>query len=158
MQYHSTIKKNKTLLFTPNMDRPWKYYTKINQRKKNAIWFHPYAESKSKTNEQTKINKKQTEHISDCCYSSRPVMFNSLQPHGLQHARPPSTSPTPVVYPNPCPSSQWCHPTISTSVIPFLLLPSIFSSIRVFSNESAFHIRWPKYWSFSFHSYIHPLP
>ena len=46
-----------------------------------------------------------------------------------------------------CPLSQWCHPTISSSVVPF---SSIFPSIRVFSNESALHIRWPKYWSFSF--------
>ena len=46
-------------------------------------------------------------------------MFSSLQPHGLQHARPPCPSPTPRVYPNSCPLSQWCHPTISSSVIPF---------------------------------------
>ena len=44
--------------------------------------------------------------------------------------------------------SQWCHPTISSSVT--LLLPSIFPSIRVSSSESAFHIKWPKYWSFNF--------
>ena len=42
----------------------------------------------------------------------------TLWPHGLQHARPPCPSPTPRVHSNPCPSSQWCHPTISTSVIP----------------------------------------
>ena len=47
------------------------------------------------------------------------VMSNSLQPHGLQHARPPCPSPTPRVYPNSCPLSQWCHPTISSSVVPF---------------------------------------
>ena len=47
--------------------------------------------------------------------------------------------------PNPCPLSRWCHPTISSSVI-----PSIFPSIRVFSNESALRIRWTEYWSFSF--------
>ena len=46
-------------------------------------------------------------------------MFNSLHPHGLQHTRPPCPSPTPGVYPNSCPLSQWCHPTISSSVIPF---------------------------------------
>ena len=45
--------------------------------------------------------------------------------------------------------SPWCHPIISSSVA-LLLLPSIFSSIRVFSNELALHIRWPMYWSFSF--------
>ena len=50
---------------------------------------------------------------------SHSVIFNSLQPHGLQHARPPCPSPTPRVYSNSCPSSQWCHPTISSSVIPF---------------------------------------
>ena len=86
-----------------------------------------------------------------------PVQFSSvaqscltLRPHGLQHARPPCPSPTPRVYSKSCPLSQWCHPTISSSCRPLLLLPSIFPIIRVFSNESALHIRWPKYWSFSF--------
>ena len=50
---------------------------------------------------------------------SRSVMSNSLRPHGLQHARPPYPSPTPRVYSNSCPSRRWCHPTISSSVIPF---------------------------------------
>ena len=152
-------------------------------------------------------------------------MYDSLPPYEPQHARTPWPSPTPGVHPNPCPLSQWCHPTISSSVIPFsscpqsfpasgsftmsqlfasgsvqfsqsvvsdslwhhelqharppcpsptlslpklmsielvmpsnhpipchplLLLPSIFPSLRVFSNESALRIRWPKYWSFSF--------
>ena len=47
------------------------------------------------------------------------VVSDSLWPHGLEHARPPCPSPTPRVYPNSCPSSQWCHPTISSSVVPF---------------------------------------
>ena len=157
---------------------------------------------------------------------SRSVMSDSLQPHELQHARPPCPSPSPGVHSNSHPSSQWCHPAISSSVIPFsscpqsfpasktfpmsqlfswvsnikflvqfssvaqssptlqrqaslsianswslpklrstelvmpsnhltlcrplLLLPSIIPIIRVFSNESALHTRWPKYWSFSF--------
>ena len=50
---------------------------------------------------------------------SRSVVSNSLWPHGLQHARPPCPSPTPGAYSNSCPSSRWCHPTISSSVIPF---------------------------------------
>ena len=194
---------------------------------------------------------------------SRSVVSDSLRPHRLQHARPPCPSPTPGVYPNSCPLSLWCHPTVSSSVVPFFsrlqsfpapgsfpmtqffasdgqstgvsasasvlpmniqnwfpfrmdwlnllsvqgtvkslfqhhsskasilwcsaffivqlshqymitgktipsiewvmlyndlilchplfLFPSIFPSIRVFSSESAPHIRWPKYWSFSFH-------
>ena len=80
-------------------------------------------------------------------------MSDSLQPHGLLHARPPCPpSPTPRVYSNSCPLSRWFHPTNSSSVIPFssIFLPSIFSSIRVFANESVLHIRWLKYWSFSF--------
>ena len=50
---------------------------------------------------------------------SHSVVSNSLRPHGLQHARPPCPSPTPGVYSNSCPLSQWCHPTISSSVVPF---------------------------------------
>ena len=75
-----------------------------------------------------------------------------VTPRTAQHTRPPCPSPTPRVYSNSCPLSQWCHPTISSSVPshPLLLLPSIFPSIQVFSNESALCIRWPKYWNFSF--------
>ena len=80
---------------------------------------------------------------------SHSVMSDSLWPHELQHARPPGPSPTPGVYPNSSiesvmPSNHLilCHP--------LLLLPSIFPSIKVFSNESALCIRWAKYWSFSF--------
>ena len=51
---------------------------------------------------------------------------------------------------NSCPLSWWWHPTISSSVVPFSPLPSIFPSIRAFSNESALHLRWPNYWNFSF--------
>ena len=80
---------------------------------------------------------------------SRSVVSDSLQSHGLQHARPPCPSPTPGVYPNSGPLSRWCHPTISFSR-PLLLPPSIFPSIRVFSNESVLRFRWPKNWSFSF--------
>ena len=50
---------------------------------------------------------------------SRSVVSHSLWPHGLQHARPPCPSPTPGAYSNSCPLSCWCHPTISSSVIPF---------------------------------------
>jgi len=76
-------------------------------------------------------------------------MSNSLRPHRLQHTRLPCPSPTPGACSNSGWLSQWCHPTIS-SCHPLLLLPSIFSSIRVFSDESVLCIRWPKYWSFSF--------
>ena len=54
------------------------------------------------------------------------VMSDSLWPHGPQHARPPCPSPTPGVYPNSCLLSHWCHPTISSSVIPFSSCPQSF--------------------------------
>ena len=80
---------------------------------------------------------------------SRSVMSDSLQPHELQHVRPPCPSPTPGVYPNSCPSSWWCHSSshpLSSPSPPTSICPSI----RVFSNESFLHMRCPKYWSFSF--------
>ena len=82
---------------------------------------------------------------------SHSVVSNSLQPHGLQHTRPPCPSPTPGVYSNSCPLIESVMPSNHLILCHLLLLlPSIFPSIRVFPNESAFHIRWPKYWSFSF--------
>ena len=56
------------------------------------------------------------------------VMSDSLQPHGMQHARLPWPSPTPGAYSNSPPSSQWCHPTISSSVVPFSCLQSFPTS------------------------------
>ena len=77
------------------------------------------------------------------------IVSSSLRPHGLQHARLLCPSPSPGACSNSGPLSQWHHPTISFCH-PHLLLPSVFTSIRVFSNESALHIRWLKYWSFNF--------
>ena len=58
-------------------------------------------------------------HIHVSVQFSHSVISNSLRPQGLQHARPPCPSPTPRACSNSCPWSQWCHPTISSSVIPF---------------------------------------
>ena len=77
---------------------------------------------------------------------------NSLRPHGLQHTRLPCPPRTPGVYSNSSPLIRWCHPTISSSIAFLSPLPSIFPSIRVFSNESDLCIRWPKSWNFSFSS------
>ena len=59
---------------------------------------------------------------------SHSVVSDSLQPHNLQHARPPCPSPTPGAYPNSCPLSLWCHPAISSSVIPFSCPQSVPAS------------------------------
>ena len=74
----------------------------------------------------------------------------TLQPQGLQHTRVPCPSVSPRVCSNSCPLSQWSYPTISFSCCLIFLLLSIFPSIRVFSNDLALHIKWLKYWSFSF--------
>ena len=80
---------------------------------------------------------------------SHSVMSDSLRLHGLQHIRPPYLSPIPETYSNS--SIELVMPSNHLILCrPLLLLPSIFSSIMVFSDESALHIRWLKYWSFSF--------
>ena len=87
----------------------------------------------------------------------RSVQFSSvakscptLRTHELQHARPPCPSPTPGVHTSSCPIESVMPSSHLILYHPLLLPPSIFPSIRVFSNDSVVHIRWPKYWSFSF--------
>ena len=96
------------------------------------------------------FNYFQTTWKVSCCWFSRQVMSNSSWPHGLQHTRLPCPSPSPRVCPSSRPFNQWCHPTISTSIIPISSCTQFFPSIKVFSNELALCIRWPRYWSFSF--------
>ena len=78
------------------------------------------------------------------------AMSDSLWPHQPKHARPPCPSPNPGVHPNPCPLSQWCHPTISSSDIPFSSCPQSFLASGSFQMSQVFLIRWPNCWSFSF--------
>ena len=72
------------------------------------------------------------------CFSSAqsPSHVQLLQPHEPQHARAPCPSPTSRVYPNPCPSSRWCHPTISSSVVPFSSCPQSFQQTKKIKNYS----------------------
>ena len=76
-------------------------------------------------------------------------MSNSLWPHGLQYPRFPCASLSPGVCSNLMPIELLMPSKHLMFCCPLLLLPSVFPSIRVFSNESALHIRWPKFWSFS---------
>ena len=75
---------------------------------------------------------------------SHSVMSDSLRSHESQHTRPPCPSPSPGIHSNSCPSSRWCHPAISSSVIPFSSCP------QSLPESESFPMRWPKYWSFSF--------
>ena len=69
---------------------------------------------------------------------SRSVVSDSLRPHGLQHARLPCLSPTPGACSNSCPLSQWCHPTISSSVVPFSSCPQSFPASGSFLMSQLF--------------------
>ena len=69
---------------------------------------------------------------------SRLVMSDSLQPHERQHTRPPCPSPTPGVYPNSCPLSQWCYPTILSSVVPFSSYLQVFPASGSFPMSQFF--------------------
>ena len=77
-------------------------------------------------------------------------MSDSLQPHGLQHTRLSCPSLSTRVCSNSCPFELVIPSNYLILCCPLLLLPSVFPSIRVFSNESGLYIGWPKYWSFSF--------
>ena len=76
--------------------------------------------------------------IANSVQFSRSVMFDSLRPHWPQHARPPCPSPTPGAYPNSCSLSRWCHPIISSSVVPFSSCPQSFPASGSFQNSQLF--------------------
>ena len=81
---------------------------------------------------------------------SHSVLSSSLWSHGQQHARPRCPLPSLRAYSNSCPLSRWCHPTISSSVVPFSSHLQSFPASGSFSTSQVIRIRWPKYWSFSF--------
>ena len=95
-----------------------------------------------------------TQHEPSLSFSSvqfsRSVVSDSLRPHGPQHARPPCPSPTPGAWLKLMSIESVMPSSHLILCCPLLLLPLISPSIKVFSNESTFRMRWPKYWSFSF--------
>ena len=101
-------------------------------------------------NEPFKLKKKKNPMLTlSSVQFSHSVMSDSLRPHELQYTRPPCPSPTSRVYSNSCPSSQWCHPAFSSSVVPFSFCPQSLPASGSFPM-SQLCMRWPKYWSFSF--------
>ena len=91
-----------------------------------SVWIRKFLECFTATlHEAQKLNFSKIKIIGiGSVQFSRSAMSDSLRPHGLQHARPPCPSPIPGVYSNSCPSSRWCHPAISSSVVPFSCLQS----------------------------------
>jgi len=77
-------------------------------------------------------------HLFPMCIQFSSVVSDSLWPHELQHTRPPCPSPTPRVHPNSCPLSQWCHPTISSSIILFSSCPQSFPALWSFQMSQLF--------------------
>ena len=86
----------------------------------------------------TLTNNKSYTRLFSSVHFGRSVVSDSLRPHGLQHARPPRPSPTPRVYSNLCPLSQWCHPTISSSVNPFSFCLQSFPASGSFEMSQFF--------------------
>ena len=84
------------------------------------------------------IQKVWSWHLVPSVQFSRSVMSDSLRPHEPQHARPPCPSPTPGVHPNSCPLSRWCHPAISSSVVPFSSCPQSLPASESFPMSQLF--------------------
>ena len=120
-----SYKKEWTFTTGNNLGGFGDYYAKWNvrQKKTNIEWYHLYVEY--------------SEYNWRSVQFSCSVVSDSLRPHELQHARPPCLSPSPGVHSNSCPSSQWCHLAISSSVIPFSSCSQSLPE-SVFSNESLF--------------------
>ena len=121
----------------PNSNLPKYFFTLSNWQKYRSLTTYSVGEAI--------VNR----HLIQCCQFSRSVVSNSLQPHGLQHARPPCPPPTPRVYSNWCWLSRWCHPTISSSVIPFSSRLQSFPALGSFP-KSQFFTSSGQSWSFSF--------
>ena len=121
------------------------YITLLNTLK--VLWYMPTIQCRERAQRSARVLHLGNVFQFGSVQFSHSVMSDSLWPHESQHTRPPCPSPTPGVYSNPCASSQWCHPAISSSVVPFSSCPQSLPAIRVFSNESTLHMRWPKYWS-----------
>ena len=112
----------------------WPWSTKSSRAKANRVFLREYT---GHSKHPLPTTQEKTLHISSVRFSSL-VMSDSLQPHEPQHTRPPCLSPTPRVHPNPCPPSQWCHPTISSSITPFSSCPQSFPESGSFQISQLF--------------------
>ena len=108
-----------SVVFTDKNVVPW-------EKQLSQLSIHPHAFSSSRQPSDCAIQRECLRYRSAQMSSvqfSRSVVSDSLQPHELQHTRPACPSPNPGVYLNSCPSSRWCHPAISSSVVPFSSCP-----------------------------------
>ena len=117
-----------------------KWRREVGCRDKLGIWdicthIHMYIHTIHKTDNQQGLTEK---YQFSSVQFSHSVVSDSLRPHEPQHARLPCPSPTPGVHPNPCPLSQWCHPTISSFVVPFSSCPQSFPASGSFQMSQLF--------------------
>ena len=127
---------------------PWAIVTTINTSQVSYLYLHIYLDNWDRRNKGILAGLSLGVESENCISSvqfSRSVVSNSLRPHELQHARPPYPSPSPRVHSNSRPIESVMPSSHLILCRPLLLLPPIPPSIRVFSNESALHMRWPKY-------------
>ena len=103
--------------------------TSLREKTKYQLSVPPPHHPKHKNTQETLVTQtasRLTRYFLSSVQFSCSVVSDSLWPHESQHDRPPCPSPTPGVYPNPCPLNRWCHPTISSSVVPFSSCPQSF--------------------------------
>ena len=107
-------------------------------QQQKARWFFFLIGGKLLCNVMLVFAVQQRESVISSVQFSHSVVSDSLRPHGLQHARPSCPSPSPGVCSNSCPSSRWCHPTISSSVIPFSFCLQSFPASRSYPLSQFF--------------------
>ena len=150
---HQNISNSRIPKYTNKTDRTKKRNRQIH---KYTRFQYPFSQSLKEAGDSksgrpsTEDSKNITNHLDlSSVQFSCSVVSDSFRPHELQHARPPCPSPTPRVHTNPCPSSQWCHPTISSSVVPFSC-PQSSPASGSFQMSQLFASGGQSYWNFSF--------
>ena len=135
----------------------WAWQAVVHDRtwRRTSVWGSPVTSYFSELTLDNSSHSSPSSPVGQYCISVQSVssvahLCPTLQPRGLQHTRLPCPSPTSGAYSNLRPSSWWCHPTISSSVVPFSSCLQSFPASGSFSSESVLLIRWPKYWGFSF--------
>ena len=140
MSIKLVMPSNYLILFCPLLLLPSVFPSLRFFSKESVLHISPQRHGKLQMRTKNTLKRRchQTELLGEPIQFSHSVVSDPLQPHEPQHARPPCPSPTPRVHPNPCPSSRWCHPTISSSVVPFSSCPQSFPASGSFPVSQLF--------------------
>ena len=134
--------KNKNIFFLKNTKSSiWMYAINIPQKVSSSAKYLSSVIRKKKFTWPSMANSSKSDIPQfSSVHFSRSVVSDSLRPHESQHTRPPCPSPTPGVHPNSCPSSQWCHPAISSLVVPFSSCPQSLPTSKSFPMSSSHEV------------------